>query len=252
MMTDVLLHMKYQINAAPMRQWPFPHLLVEDILPQPYYADMIQRMPRAEDFDKAEFGGRDDDERHRTILRMQSMARVSEADSLNEYMEWFTGGDLTPILMDRFRTMPRREEDSTPGHLSMILNDRKGYSIGPHMDIGAKLITMIIYTPARVYEQPHIDRLGTSLYQPKFVLSVDGRRIKAAFGGAAGYQRGRHYDFEAFDRIFTVPYKPNTALLFLSVDGSFHGVEPTPADRMTLQYQVVNADTTFAKSRGVQ
>ncbi len=98
---------------------------------------------------------------------------------------------------------------------------------------------------------PHIDRLGTSLYQPKFAID-DGRRVKYVNAGAAGYQRGRHYDFEAFDRIFTVPYKPNTALLFLSVDGSFHGVEPTPADRMTLQYQVVNADTTFAKSRGVQ
>jgi hypothetical protein len=237
-MTPLLLHMKYQINNAPLRQWPFPHLLIDEILPPAFYDEMIRHMPNGAAFDKNEFGGKRSEERHRTIIRLTpDVTNDRMQDWMNEKMDWFTGGELSGILLDRFRTMPSRPEDATPGHLSLILNDQPGYAIGPHMDIGAKIVTMIIYTPRRRYEQAQVDSLGTSLYQPK--------------SGWTGADRGRHYHFDTFDRIITVPYKPNTALLFHSIDGSFHGVEPTVSDRMTLQYQVVDANTTFAQSRGV-
>ena len=62
---------------------------------------------------------------------------------------------------------------------------------------------------------------------------------------------GTHYGFAGFEKMFTAPYKANSALLFLKSAQSYHGVEPTPAARDTLQYQVVNPGTTFAQSRGV-
>jgi len=59
--------------------------------------------------------------------------------------------------------------------------------------------------------------LGTSLYAPK----------DPSFRCAGG----PHYDHGRFDRITTLPYKPNTMIAFPKTDDCFHGVEPVEGER---------------------
>ena len=91
---------------------------------------------------------------------------------------------------------------------ALLIRDRGNYSLGPHTDHPLRLVVLIIYLPLTDAE-PH---LGTSIYVPK----EDGFTC-------AG---GPHYEHQMFHRAFTAPYKPNSALVFVKTDNSFHGVEP--------------------------
>ncbi len=236
MTADVLDYIEYQINAAPIRQHPFPHLLIEDILPPDFYRSMMEKMPAGDDFDVKEFGGKGGTERHRTIIRINGSADALP-DNLRswwpENMGWFTGGRLALMMLERFGFVEPAEE---PGRLSLILRDHPGYALGPHTDVTSKVVTMVMYTPWQKPSNLEEATLGTSIYAPKGVAPPAG---------------GRHYPFDLFRRVFTVPYRANTALLFLRGERSFHGVEPAQAVRETLQYQVVDKHSTFARSRAV-
>jgi hypothetical protein len=91
---------------------------------------------------------------------------------------------------------------------AMLVDDRTRYSLGPHSDSPAKVITLLFYLPADD-SRPH---LGTSIYVPR--------------DPAFRCPGGPHHPFEFFERVTTMPYLPNTLFAFFKTDNSFHGVEP--------------------------
>ena len=236
MTADVIDYIEYQIHAAPIRPIPFPHLVIQDILPPDFYSSMIDRRPKADEFDDKEFGRGTGTERHRTIIRLNESCDALP-DRLRAWwrdnMGWFTGGGLASIMLERFGFVELAED---PGRLSLVLRDGPGYALGPHTDVASKIVTLVMYTPWEAPTRITEASLGTSIYAPKDAAPPAG---------------GKHYPVEMFRRMFTVPYRANTALLFLRGEHSFHGVEPALAHRETMQYQVVDKNSTFARSRAV-
>lgn len=123
------------------------------------------------------------------------------------------GQKLGEALMGKFRPFLEQRFGDKLGSTSfssdiLLIRDHGDYSLGPHSDAPHRVLVLIIYLPK---DDAHPE-LGTSIYVPKepgFVC-----------------QGGPHYPFEPFNRIFTAPYKPNSALCFLKTSNSFHGVEP--------------------------
>jgi hypothetical protein len=79
-------------------------------------------------------------------------------------------------------------------------------------------------------ERAGLEHLGTVMYVPKRKgLTSDGRE---------------HLDPALFERLRTLPFKPNSALIFLRDDALFHGVEPVTAaalqgsNRPNIQYNL--------------
>jgi len=89
-----------------------------------------------------------------------------------------------------------------------LVEDITNYNIGPHTDSPVKVITLLFYLP-KDESQLH---LGTSIYIPK------DRNFRC--GG------GPHYPFEWFERMASMPFRPNSLFTFVKGDNSFHGVEP--------------------------
>lgn len=103
---------------------------------------------------------------------------------------------------------------------TQLCRDFGGYSIGPHTDGRKENMTILFYLP-KDDSQP---RLGTSVYAPKDrSFTCDG---------------SKHHDFEQFDKLFTVPYVTNSCFGFIRSDNSFHGVEPSNAERNLIQVSV--------------
>jgi Flp pilus assembly protein TadD len=89
-----------------------------------------------------------------------------------------------------------------------VTMDRRGYSLGPHRDHPVRFASLLIYLPT---DEDHPE-LGTSMYRPLMAMPErDG---------------GTHHSFDLFERISTVPFRPNSRLLFLNFGEAYHGVEP--------------------------
>src|SRR5262245_49236755 len=104
-----------------------------------------------------------------------------------------------------------------------LVEDITNYKIGPHTDSPVKVITLLFYLP-KDESQLH---LGTSVYVPK------DRSFRC--GG------GPHYPFEWFERMASMPFRPNSLFTFVKGDNSFHGVEPvldTDCKRWLLLFDV--------------
>jgi len=98
----------------------------------------------------------------------------------------------------------------------LLIKDSPPYSIGPHTDSPARVLSLIAYIGE--------GQDGTSLYKPK------DPKFKC--------EGGPHHDRKKFKKVKTIPYHKNTALVFLKTDHSFHGVEPIKSDRHVLLYDI--------------
>ena len=98
---------------------------------------------------------------------------------------------------------------------TLLVRDLPGYKIGPHTDSAKKVITALFYLRGQE---------GTSIYTPK----EKGFTCKG----------GPHYEFEQFDKVATMPFKPNSMFAFLKSDKSFHGVETTQHQRDVLLFDI--------------
>ena len=101
-----------------------------------------------------------------------------------------------------------------------LCRDLAGYSIGPHTDGRKDTATYLYYLP----KDDANPELGTSVYVPKDTsFTCDG---------------SEHHDFRLFDRILTAAFVPNSCFGFIRSDNSFHGVEPSNAERNLIQVSV--------------
>lgn len=88
------------------------------------------------------------------------------------------------------------------------MDDHTRYSLGPHSDSTKKVLTLLFYLPGDLSQE----HLGTSIYMPRDPSFI-------CLGGP-------HYPFEKFERIYSVPFRPNALFGFVKTANSFHGVEP--------------------------
>ena len=230
-------HTIARIKAAEVKRAPFPHVLIEDIFPADFYAEMMRRkMTDASYTPLVETGRVGGGYSPARLCFMPAMAEKSaEPDNAKFWTDFFAAYDDGEFLAAWLKLFERdvsarmsEQPERFAGEVGLgaeifLMRDKRTYGLSPHMDSTTKAISALFYLPAD-------DRdvmMGTSLYVPRSADAMAPR------GSHATERRN-------FDHVATMPYKPNTVFAFPNVMPSFHGVEPIdqPASRDVLLYDV--------------
>ena len=228
---DFVWHSFYAVINALPKVWPFRHLILEDFLHPALYAaltvedygrGLIQRPHPAHMTETAET------QRHALQIHHPDDVADLGAPSLAQLWHTLTDSRLTELLIQKFadEIAKRHGTQRLPTTFGIeVIEDRTGYALKPHTDALRKLVTVLVYLA-----EPGADEsLGTAIYamnDPK------------AFAGS--FPDGARFPREYLGLAKTVPYRPNTALIFAPGAHSFHGVEAVAAGtaRRVIQFQI--------------
>ncbi len=216
--TEIIGHMIYRISNAPVLTWPYPHLIVDEIFPAPFYEKLVSILEtvRIETPD-AEIPDTVYPKRHAFPIGPQEGETPPEAiDSPTDAVfALLTDPTLLQCLIGRFsKQITHRFGGEIPRARPNIsyVHDESDYALGPHTDTARKLLSTLIY----LAPDDRFPEAGTSIYVPG--------------SGAPVGLSNNHYDRKTFVRVATVPYRPNQFFCFVPVENSFHGVETIGKD----------------------
>jgi len=223
----------YKVANAPIQMFPYPHILVHDVFPQDFYQRLRENLPPASAYKTLKELGRVSknyaDTRSALPLTPDLVSALPEPYRAfwSEMASWLLGGPFARVVLHKFAALLAQRFKNPNAvefrHESLLIQDRTSYSLGPHTDSPAKVISFLFYLPADA-SMPH---LGTSVYMPKDPAFL--------------CPGGPHHGFEKFNRLLTMPYVPNTLFGFLKTANAFHGVEPiaeTNVERALLLYDI--------------
>lgn len=173
------------IDRAVTRSLPFRHLLLDDVLP-PSLSEAIAAIPiAAADIDDT----RGKRETHNSLRVFFDPVRRALFPCCEAVAAAFQGEDIAAAFERRFGI------DLNGTYLRIeYCQDRDGFWLEPHTDIGVKRVTLLIY----LSDRPQWADWGTDLYDPSM------RRIARA------------------------EYRPNAGLAFVPAGDTWHGFEPRP------------------------
>lgn len=232
----IVAHMLKAIEAAPVRTDPFDHAYVENVFPEPFYAELEAVFPVPGN-DTASIMTRVSDrwagrqgysDRRLTIdtaaLSGETLAllppairqahRVMTHPALAQYLIQHFSSALAPVL---HALMTSKGVAGGAGGLDVrrsceMIYDGTGFELRPHTDGNKKLVTSLIYIAGA--EAP--EALGTHLYGIRPEVDAPA----AVLTGAAYLDWADAVDHGA------VPYRANCMLVFPRTPRSLHGVPP--------------------------
>ena len=216
---DARRHAIYQIAHTPIRAYPFAHVFVEEVFPHDFYARLQALLPPDDAYAVGSVGadGRPD--------QLAITARRARSERLDAERRAFWHGTLGALdhsdtgawLIAKFyEALAERlglgTDGAGPGRdlrgSATLVRDRRPGGEGPGTgEPGA--VAIAIFQLAR---NSNRRELGPTLYAPK--------------DPALRCAGGKHHDRDAFDRIVTLPYRPNTLFAMPKTDASFIGFEP--------------------------
>jgi FkbM family methyltransferase len=174
-----------QIAMTPLTLEPFPHLVLTQVWPDATYHALLTDLPPDESYASLE------------SVRGTKGYPERSVHACPASLAWMRHGRLRRALDRKFGVISQADE-------TLLIRDRIGYTIPPHTDTPAKVVTMLTF----LGEARH----GTSLYAPN----------EAGFSDA----KGLHQPRAQFTEQIRTTGAPNTAFLFARTDTSFHGTEP--------------------------
>ena len=221
MFSDAKLHVMYQIANASFREFPFPHIYVKDVFPPEFFERIRAQLPTNDQYmrlvDTGRVGG--GYSKARLSLFPDKVTQGDLGDEQRKFWEGmfatFSGTEFCSLVWQKFRPhIERRFAQSHPGGVTLnpkpevfLMRDLETYSLGPHTDSPAKLVSMLFY----LAPDDRRPELGTALYVPK-------ERGFTCPGGP-------HHDRANFDHMMTLPYGRNVLVAFPKTLNCFHGVE---------------------------
>jgi hypothetical protein len=236
------------IAAAPLRRDPAPHLYLEEVFSSDFYRRMVDEFPETSAFarwrhegDPAVFFGSYAQRLELRLPRDRDRLSGQRRAFWSSLAAALCGQTVTRAIAAKFREpLERRfgEAARSPDFMEtrltaelMLDKHEPGYYLGPHTDHFAKVMAFVFYMP----ERAGLDHLGTALYEPR----------EAGFT-CPGV---RHHDPAGFTLTETMPFRPNSAFVFVRDDTLFHGVERFGEEELAgserrgfqLQYREVEA-----------
>ena len=197
---------------------PFPHRFVANVFPEDFYLQLRLNWPSIDEMKSISGTERITDGKYkeRNILAVSKKELGKLPEKKRDF--WLQAGELLmdksfmydiisvfqPYVDQRFQYL-KGPIDINPD--ALIVTDTSNYSIGPHTDVPARIISLLFYCP----DDANMSHLGTSIYAPK----------EPGFS----CEHGQHYEFDQFNRVETFQYLPNSMLGFVRTNNSFHGVE---------------------------
>lgn len=225
MFSAVRRHVIYQISHAPVRTYPFTHLVVDDVFPADFYKRIQAFLPDDDGYtplaDTGRVGGAYS--RQRLVLfENQARSNRLSAEQQEFWTEAFAAlnhADLGTWIMAKFYDViaARLGLEDPAAHTDLkaemfLMRDLENYLLGPHTDSPSKVVSVLFYLPRNANRV----ELGTSLYAPKDPnFRCEG---------------GPHHPHDRFERVTTIPYRPNSMIAFPKTNDCFHGVEPVEGE----------------------
>lgn len=245
-------HFAARLAAAELRLRPFPHLILTEALPPDLHRAIVDSDPFAVDagrpFGDPSWAGR------LTFDQRYDLRFEHDLHPLRRTMSdepWTVVGDafsdptwLGPLLRDRypayfdlrFGDIDAIEADATTGGFWRTLHTRTflqrhepGFRLDAHTDIPTRIATCVFNLPS----ESGWEGAGTRLLEP-----LDPRLRCSG---------NLHHPIDGFRVVETVPYSPNTCLVFFKTRHSWHSVSPdaakVPGGRLGLQVQLYEPET---------
>ena len=224
----VKAHVIERFKSQPAAEQPYPHLYVEDVFPSDYYQLMQSMKPADEELICIDDTGRAKGFRERFVVHLgDDLERIENLEKRRfwqAHYAWFNAQDFMIEMIRPYQQAIVRAGIAQLNVKSeaMFMRDRCGYSIGPHTDSPARLLSVMFYLP----EDSAHEHVGTGVYIPREqAFTCDG---------------SGHHEFAQFEQVFRAPFKPNSAFGFLKTNNSFHAVPRMEEDyrRDTMVYIV--------------
>jgi hypothetical protein len=210
-------HISRAIGGAPMRQHPFPHLVIPNVLPEWFYDLLLRAIPAPTFWRNAGYM------RDNWHIVEDAASRFSE--STWRFMHSDVAAHvIMPLLLNRFgeeiasywRETFVLDSAQLNGHYicdeGRLLLRRAGYKLEPHLDPPSAILTFLMYLARPGDAEAH----GTDLYASG---PLPARRTGIWYPARQGVE---------LQFVATVPFRSNTALVFITPQ-SVHGAE-LPAD----------------------
>ena len=206
---NIQAHFDANLVGAKVQQSPFQYLFYENVFPIDFYNNLIGSLPKFPVYDrysKGRPGGNTFPDRF--IINLDdNMKNIGQSWKIARNVIQNHSTQLTLLGKFKETVNVRMEKDTVLEPDSILIRDRTNYALNPHTDHPRRVVIMIVYLPETAKQQ----HLGTSFYIPKNKhLTCNGHW---------------HHPRSEFKRVFTAPYKPNSAIAFAKTNNSFHGVE---------------------------
>jgi len=225
MFAEAKRHSMQRISATPVQAHPFPHVVVEEVFPPEFYAEIQRRLLPTECYKSLISTGRvsNDYSPARYCLMPADLDGIAadhtDAVFWKTLFETYCDLEFTTLWLRIFQAQIQSRfaaEMSAglnngkigAGSEIFLMRDLSNYELPPHTDSPSKIVSVLFYLPA---DDAHPE-LGTALY--------------AAKKAGLSHPGGPHLDRKQFDLVQTVPFLPNTLLAFPKSSYCFHGVEP--------------------------
>jgi hypothetical protein len=211
-----------RVTQAPVRREPFPHLIVDDILPADVFTRLVADLPAVEELTPLSEVG------WRSVSHYDShaTAAITELNERSDLEAW--SAVESALLHQDFETAMR---DAFAEWTSDVPRDRAiwkqvrldrgeaGAHLTPHTDAPSAFVKVLIYVAA-AGSHPSLD---TVMYEP-----VDLDAWIAHFGEAGDYTDGNycHEPADQFREVSRVQFRPNRLFVFARTRDSLHGLEP--------------------------
>lgn len=212
-------HMASAVDAAPLRDEPYCHFFVENILPDPVYQELLSRLPDPDIYTalNPKRWSRPDGTsvRDRFPLSPECLEKLSDEKArfwssltkaiASKQLKDAIFNKLAPDLSRRFQVGRDEVSEITTYSHMWLFREIKDYKIEPHPDNREKIVTMMFYLPEDLSQED----LGTSVYE-------EAPLWKRLFG-------------PRFKEVYRFPFRPNSAMAFAVINQSgrksWHGRE---------------------------
>jgi len=195
---DAFNVLKNKIEEFELIEYPYPHILITNVLPDEFYRRLLDNIPDVSEFEiNKRYPGRGVDGKVNTLVfdDFKSEPWKSFADNI-------CSKEFSDLLLVKFGV-------NKEGYSSFYLHkDLDGFEISPHTDIISKLVTYLLYLPEN---DKYKDKLGTYL-----CVSKDATLEQ---------QSGTHHPWDQFELVKKTEYAPNVFFAFAPNNRSFHGVK---------------------------
>jgi hypothetical protein len=226
----VSTHVQEAIAAATLLEEPFPHMVVTDVVPRDVYKFMLRAIPPA-DF----FGDKDLTKQN---LRIPADDCPELTTRVWQFVDDIARTVIVPAVIARFREPLWRHYETLFGEAGAeraaalaqapsggrVMLRRPGYHLAPHRDPKRSMLTCLMYLAAPGADESY----GTQIFRVR--------------GDQESSYTQTYYPEEngaVCELTKTVPFRPNSMLVFLNGTGA-HGADipgDAPADLERYSYQ---------------
>jgi hypothetical protein len=217
---DILAHLVERIDAAPVVEEPFPHLVVAGLLPDAAYRRLLDDWPPDDVFDRNRAMQRNDARLYGEMVELPEHLRAT----WRRVVGWTTAANrriarkFAPYARLKYEPFLGKAWKEATNAMPRIVGEAQlayytgAFHLAPHVDHPKLVTNSFLYCSERAEDEPE---LGTVLY------------------GSRGFSAPDNFlrlTPDLVERLLwrakVIAYAANICLAYLNTPRSFHGVDP--------------------------